>query len=92
MKKVRDFSNSLLKRREIEVKFDEKSNPGFEKVKGEIVKEFKTDADLVMVKNVKNNFGDNSFTVDAFIYDSAESRDAIEPKKKDKKKKGGESG
>jgi ribosomal protein S24E len=92
MKIVRDFTNSLLKRKELEIRFNEKSNPGFEKVKSEIVKEFKASEDLVLVKSVKNNFGDNSFLIDVFIYESAEGRDAIESKKKEKKKKGGASG
>ncbi|MFH1425481.1 MAG: hypothetical protein ABIG28_01985 [archaeon] len=90
MKTLRDFSNKLLKRRELEVTFVEDRNPGLERAKEKIVKEFKADESLVVVKSLKNNFGNNEFKVNVFIYEDSESKEKIEPKKKEKKK-GGES-
>ena len=53
-----------------------------------IVEKFKGDEESVVVKLVKNNYGANEFLVEALIYDSAEHRNKIEPKKKEKKKAG----
>jgi ribosomal protein S24E len=86
----KDFSNKLLKRRELEVVLVEEQNPGFDKVKKEVAQEFKSNEENVVIKKLKNGFGSNEFVVDAFIYDDVASRDAIEPKKKEKRKKEGQ--
>jgi len=89
METRKDFSNKLLKRRELEIVFQDEKNPGFEKVKKEIVQKFKVSEENVVVRNVKNNFGNNEFIVDVFIYQDKAAKDFIEPRKKEKKKAGG---
>ena len=85
MKILNEFENILLKRRELEFVVRESSNPGFEKMREMVAKEFNSETGNVVVKNVKNNFGDNNFVVSAFIYDSAEGLKMTEPEKKEKK-------
>jgi len=87
----RDFRNDLLKRKEIEVLLSEKGNPGFANCQKILASELKALEEVIVVRNVKNNFGSNEFLVDAFIYDSKEDLESIEPKKKEKKKAGGSS-
>jgi ribosomal protein S24E len=86
---INDVRNELLKRREIQFKINSESNPGFESMKKNIVEGLKVADENVIVKNVKNNFGANDFLVEALIYDSVEHRQMFEPKKKEKKKAGG---
>ena len=85
METRKDFSNNLLKRRELVVILNKDSNPGFEIVKKEVARKFKADEGLVVLKNVKGEFGSGEFRVDAFIYEDKESMERIEPKKKEKK-------
>ena len=84
----KDFSNKLLKRRELAVILEKDSNPGYEHVKKEVAQKFKADENLVVVKKVVSGFGNNEFKIDVFIYGDEESMKKIEPKKKEKKKEG----
>ncbi len=78
----KDFKNDLLKRREIQFSIESEKNPGFEESKSKITEKFKVEADNIAVKSIKNNFGTRTFLVDAFIYDSKESKERLEPKAK----------
>ena len=89
MKIEMDQRNDLLKRREIRVVLDSESNPGFENAKKSIAEKFKIDADLIVVRAVRSQFGRNNFLVDSVIYDSVEDKNKIEPKKREKVKKEG---
>ena len=86
MKIVKDFSNSLLKRREIEIVLDSESNPNFNEMKKKIVGKFEVPEERVVVKKIDGCFGRREFIVDVFIYYDEASKKAIEPKKKEKKK------
>jgi len=86
MKITKDFSNKLLKRRELELVFSSDGNPGIEKAKKEVVAELKAKDELVVIKSLKNNFGNKDFRVSVFVYGDAENMKLIEPKKKEKKK------
>ncbi len=85
METIRDFRNNLLKRKEVKVVFEAGSNPGFEESMKKVAQHFKADESKIALKNVKSKFGRNTFLIDAFIYDSAEDRERIEPKIKVKK-------
>ena len=85
MEKIREFDNKLLKRKEVVVREEFNGNPGFAKSTELIAKEFKTDQEKISVKKIESGFGSNEFTIEAFIYDSKEQKDTIEPKKKEKK-------
>lgn len=82
---VKEFKNNLLKRKEIEIIGSYESNPGFEKTKKDIATHFKISEELIVVKNVKSSFGSNEFLISAFIYNSNNDKEKIEPKKKEKK-------
>lgn len=85
MKIQSDFNNSLLKRREIVAVLDSDSNPGFSRVLEEIVKKFNVSVENVAIKKIVSGFGESSFVVEFFIYESAQDKEKIEPKKKVKK-------
>ena len=89
MEIISDTRNPLLKRRETISAIQSESNPGFEISKKKIADKFKTDVDNVVIKSLKNNFGANSFLVDALIYDSVQDKEYVEPKPKAKKSAGG---
>ena len=82
-----DFKNVLLNRREISIVIDSASNPGFDKTASVISEHFNVSKDVLAIKSLKGNFGNNSFLVNAFIYDSVENKNRIEPKIKVKEKK-----
>jgi ribosomal protein S24E len=86
MNVVKEFENDLLKRKEVVVTLESESNPGFERSVKEVAGHFKVDESEVVVRRVGSSFGNDEFVVEAFVYDSAEQKDKIEPKKKEKKK------
>lgn len=90
MKIMKEFRNNLLKRREITAIIDSKNNPGYETSINNLTEQFKVEKDLVVIKSLRSKFGQNSFLVEAYIYDSIQDKERIEPKKKEKKSKAGE--
>ena len=87
MEVIRDFKNDLLKRREISIVIESNSNPGFEKSSKAIADKFRVSDDIITVKNIYGKFGSNNFTIDAFIYNSAEDKNKLKSKKKLKETK-----
>jgi ribosomal protein S24E len=83
-----DFKNSLLKRREVEFEISADGNPGYEKAKEEVASKFSVSEDLIVIKTLKSKFGTNTFLIDAFIYDSKEDLESVEPKAKVKEGEG----
>ncbi len=81
----KEFENKLLKRKEVEVTLVSEKNPGNVEVIKNIIEKFKTTADNITVKSIKNRFGSHEFLIEAFIYDSKSDKDRIEPRKKQKK-------
>ena len=77
-----DFKNSLIGRREIVAVVESIGNPGFESVKGDLIKELGADENLVIVRKVGSKFGRGSFDIEAFVYDSQESKEKVEGKDK----------
>jgi ribosomal protein S24E len=82
-----NFKNDLFNRREVKLLVKASSNPGEAFAKKEIAGKFKAIEDAIVVRSVKSKFGRDSFLIDAFVYDSVEDKDRVEPKKKEKKKK-----
>lgn len=80
MNVIKDFRNSLLKRKELIISIDAESNPGFGKVKQECVDYFSATADNIVVKSIKGNFGRRNFVAEVFVYDSVEDKNKIEPR------------
>ena len=85
MKMEREFRNDLMKRKEVSFSLEAESNPGFAKIVEHCKNHFKVDADRVVVKSLFGNFGSKRFFANAFIYDSLEDKNSIEPKIKVKK-------
>lgn len=88
MKTVKDFRNPLLKRRELKLLIESGKNPGFQESLKQVAKQFKSNEENIVIRELKSKFGRNTFLVDAFIYDSVQDKERIEPKKKIKKKEG----
>jgi ribosomal protein S24E len=88
MNLIKDFRNDLLKRRELKLVVNADKNPGFAEAMKMIVEKFKAKEDATVVREVKSKFGRDTFLIDAFIYDSSEQKQKIEPKKRVKKKEG----
>lgn len=82
----KDIKNPLLKRREVLFEMESESNPGFEGAMKAVVNEFKIQEALVVVKKVDSSFGSHKFIIDAFIYDSEDAKNKVEPVKREKKK------
>ena len=87
MKIEKDFKNTLLRRREIQFFIESKDNPGFENSRKIVVEKLKVPEDNVAIKSVRNNFGTHDFFVEAFVYDTKEEKERIEPKFKEKSAK-----
>ena len=86
MKVLKEFKNSLLKRKEIRAEMDGDSNPGAVAVSKMVAEQFKVKEDQVAVRKIGSEFGESRFVIDAFVYDSAEAKTKTEPKIKVKKK------
>ena len=81
---LKEFKNSLLKRKEVKVSQEYESNPGFNKALQDIAKHFKVQEDFIVINKLESNFGTNEFLIEAFIYNSLKDKERIEPKKKEK--------
>jgi len=90
MKVLKDFKNDLLKRREISIVIKADKNPSFIEAVDMIEKEFKVDKELIVARNIKGKFGRKTFLITAYIYDSKEAKESIEPKPEKKEGEGGE--
>ena len=82
---MKEFYNSLLKRKEVVAVFSSASNPGFAHSTKFIADHFKVGEDVVAIKKIENNYGSREFRVSAFVYDSSSDRSKTEPKVKEKK-------
>ena len=85
MKILTEKKNHLLKRIEVEATLKADSNPGFVEVKKEIVSKMKVSEDNVVIKSIRSQFGKSEFMIEAYVYDSKEQLEKVEPRKKEKK-------
>jgi ribosomal protein S24E len=79
---VNDFKNNLLKRREIEVVVQADKNPGLDQAKKLVAEQIGVSEEVVAVKTLTSRFGRDTFTINAFVYDSLKDKEQIEPKLK----------
>ncbi len=87
MKVIKKVKNKLLKRDEITAILVEQGNPGLNKARLLLADELKVAEELISLKAVRSKFGSNEFTIEAFVYDSVEDKQSIEPKPKTAPKK-----
>lgn len=85
MKIISDKKNVLLKRREVVCEMECASNPGFAQSTKEIAKETGVSEEVVAIKKIDSSYGTSKFVVSAFLYDSVDEKNKIEPKPKQKK-------
>ena len=88
MKIIEDKNNELLKRKEVKIITESKTSPSIGEAVNLVSKEFKTQEDNIVIRNVKGKFGRKTFLISAFVYGSKEAKEKIE--RKPKKKKGTE--
>lgn len=87
MEIVSDFTNALLKRKEIVASHNYESNPGIAQATKDVADLLNVGEDVVVIKKVGSSFGSGEFLIEAFVYDSLKSRELMEPRKKEKKGK-----
>jgi ribosomal protein S24E len=88
MKILKEIKNDLLKRKEIQFVIESEKNPGLEGSKKVLIEKIKSPEENIVVKFVKSKFGTQEFLVEAFVYNSKEDKEKVEPKIKSKKKVG----
>ena len=81
---IKDFNNELLNRREMEFSFSSPTNPGFDGAMKKLCEKGVSE-DVSVIKSIKGEYGSENFFVEAFVYNSVESKTKVEPKKKEKK-------
>jgi len=90
MEIIEDLDNEVLKRKQVKVIVEAEKNPTINEAMDIISREFKVDKDKIVIKLVKGKFGRKTFLIHAFIYNSKEDKEKIEPKKKVKEEAGEE--
>ena len=83
-----EIESPLLSRKEVkaEISFD-KATPSNDDVAKAIAEKLKCDAGLVVVKHIYTKYGETLAGVEAYVYESKEALESIEPKKKKKEEK-----
>jgi len=81
----KEIKNLLLGREEIEFKISSNSTPSKLDLAKQLAEKIKKSESLVVIKNVKGNFGRKDVLVKAFVYYSEKDKDKFELKSKDKK-------
>lgn len=79
--------NALFRRKEVLLEVENNSTPNVSDAEKFVSEKFSTTPEKVKVKKIHSKFGSNKFDVLAFVYDSEEDKNRIEPKIKEKKKK-----
>ena len=74
----RDFKNELLNRRELKVSINSEGNPGLDNSIKLLSDHFKVDAEKIVMRSLKNNFGVSDFLIEAFVYDSKDLKEKFE--------------
>lgn len=85
VKIIEDKKNELFNRREIKLELEADVTPSKVDALKVVVEQIKVAEENVAIKNVLGKFGSNVFNIVAFVYDSKEDKEKIEPKKKKQK-------
>jgi len=84
---LEEQDNFLTNRKEIKIIVKAEKNPSFEEASNLLQEKYKTEKDLIVIRQIKGKFGRNTFLISAFIYKSKEDKEKFELKKKQEKKK-----
>ena len=86
MEKIKDIRNDLFKRNEISFKLEADKNPNFVEAKKLISEQVGKPEENINIYNIKGNFGNKNFIIDAYVYDSKEDLEkAIQKTQKQRK-------
>ena len=85
IKIIEDKKNELFSRREIVFELEVDVTPSKADALKIVVEQTKAPEDFIVVKNVLGKFGSKVFKIVAFVYDSKEIKEEIEPRRKGKK-------
>ncbi|HLC31297.1 MAG TPA: hypothetical protein VJK51_01380 [Candidatus Nanoarchaeia archaeon] len=77
-----ELRNDVLKRKEVVFSIPGGKNPGLAGAAEAVVNQYGAAGDCVVVKKIESGFGDSSFEVEAFVYDSVADKEKIERKPK----------
>jgi len=82
IRKVREFDNPLLYRKEylFAIMHDSQPTPSRAEFREEIAKLLGVDKNLVVIKNLKTEFGTNTTYAEVYVYSNKEKMLEIEPK------------
>ena len=89
MKSLNKTRNDLLKRDEISLALEHTSTPSMAEATKLLSENLKVAAEMVVVKDIRNKYGSREFIVRAFVYDSADGKQKVEPRPKEKKSAAG---
>ena len=85
MEIVEDKENFLFNRKEVKIIVQAEKNPSYEEASDMISKQFKSEKDNVVIREVKGKFGRNTFLISASVYKTKQDKERFEPKKEEKK-------
>lgn len=83
---IKEDKNALFGRREVELEIKSDSTPSKADALKEVATKLGVAEDSVVIKVINGKFGSQVFDTVAFVYDSTELKEKVEPKKKEKKK------
>lgn len=78
--------NELLDREEITAIVRSTVTPSKDQVKKLLVSELKSDADLIVLRNIYSKFGEQEFKINAYVYTNKETLERLKTEKKVKVK------
>ena len=87
-KVIQEQDNVLLKRKEIKILVEADKTPSFAEAEKVIIEKYKVDKENLVVNGINSKFGRNTFLINAYIYNTKEDKEHIEPKAKKKDKAG----
>ena len=82
MKILEEKNNLLFKRKEIVAEMQTKSSPNFSEIEKFLSEKFGVLGENIKIKKIHGSFGNNSFVITAFIYNSKEDKEKTEITKK----------
>ncbi len=86
MEILENKENFLLNRKEIKIIVEAEKTPSCDEAINIVAEKFKVDKDLIVINQVKGEFGSRKFLINSFIYKSKEDKEKYEGKKKKEEK------
>lgn len=84
LKIIETKENPFLKRKEVSASLEAMKSPSKEEIKEKLALQLKSDKELTVIRDIRGSYGNNNFSVKAFIYHDKASMEQTEPKPKTK--------